>query len=137
MADEKFKVAVATSDGINVDSHFGHVTEFTIYDVDVNSGEGEPAESREISVAGCSDGSCGEVGTFDRIAERLSDVEYVLAAKIGPRAVMALGRANIIAIDAVIPIDKALSKLKDYRDKKKQKEERARRILSENGIVDK
>ena len=34
MADTKYKVAVATSDGKTVDSHFGHVSNFLIFEVD-------------------------------------------------------------------------------------------------------
>ena len=93
MAKELFKVAVATSDGINVDSHFGHVAEFVIYEVDSKTGEGEPIEERGIDKYGCQDGTCGgEV--FDEIAESLAEagIEFVLAAKIGPRALQALTR---------------------------------------------
>ena len=135
MAKELFKVAVATSDGINVDSHFGHVAEFVIYEVDSKTGEGEPIEERGIDKYGCQDGTCGgEV--FDEIAEILAEagIEFVLAAKIGPRALQALTRQNIIALDVVVPVNEALHKVRDYRDRRKLAQERARKILIENGI---
>ena len=40
---EKYKVAVATSDGITVDSHFGHVQSFLIFEVDEESGRAAQA----------------------------------------------------------------------------------------------
>ncbi len=135
MAKELFKVAVATSDGINVDSHFGHVSEFTIYEVDGETGDGEPIEDFEIEKSGCQDGNCGEE-IFDEIAVSLAEekVEFVLAAKIGPRAVQALTRQNIIALDVVVPVEEALHKVRDYRDRRRLAKERARKILIENGI---
>ena len=133
MDDQKFKVAVATSDGVNVDSHFGHVNEFTIYEVDAVSGEGEAVESRFIDQAGCQGGSCGgEV--FEQIAENLSDVEYVLASKIGPHALQALSRKNIVALDVVVPVEEALHKVRDYRDRRRLTQMRAKAILLQNGI---
>ena len=133
MDDQTFKVAVATSDGINVDSHFGHVNEFTIYEVDAITGDGEPVEFRKIEQNACKNATCGGEA-FEHIAERLSDVEYVLAAKIGPHAVQSLSRRNIVALDVCVPIEEALHKVRDFRDRKKKIQERAKSILLQNGI---
>ena len=136
MAKELFKVAVATSDGINVDSHFGHVSEFTIYEVDESKGKGEAIETRRISRAAC-DGGCNETDVFKSIAKELSDVEYVLAARIGIPAVVALGSEDITALDGVIPIKEALKKVAMYRQKRNMAEERVKKFLLANGIEDK
>ena len=114
MADTKYKVAVATSDGKTVDSHFGHVSNFLIFEVDEETGKFEDIEDRDVKAA-CSGGSCagtqaaeevsgcgsgagcgGHNGagpgdsSMDLIAKTLSDVDYVLVARIGPHAVQAL-----------------------------------------------
>lgn len=136
MADEIYKVAVATSDGINVDSHFGHVKEFTIFEIDPETGKGEVVENRQISHAAC-DGNCGEFEIFGSIAKELSDVEYVIAARIGIPAVMALGNENITALDGFNSIDEAIEKVNQHRKKRKAGEERVKKILLANGIEDK
>ncbi len=135
MGNQIFKVAVATSDGVNVDSHFGHVNEFTIYEVDAITGDGEPVEFRKIKQNACKDATCGGEA-FDQIAEKLSDVEYVLAAKIGPHAVQSLSRKNIVALDVCVPIEDALHKVRDFKDRKTKIQERAMSILLQNGIED-
>ena len=71
---------------------------------------------------------------FDHVG--LSDVEYVLAVKIGPHAINSLSRRNIIALDVEVSIDEALHKVRDYRDKKRLVAKRAKQILEENEIDD-
>ena len=134
MADGKFKVAIATTDEINVDLHFGHADKFSIYEVDANTGEGQRTERRKITQTGCSGETCWGAEVFDNIAGQLSDVEYVLAEKIGPHAVNSLSRKQIIALDVAVPIGEALHKVRDYRDKKKLLSQRALKILEENDI---
>ena len=48
---EKYKVAVATSDGKTVDSHFGHVQSFLIFEVDEESGKAEDIGERDVTAA--------------------------------------------------------------------------------------
>ena len=54
----KYKVAVATNDGVNVNVHFGHAAAFDIYEVDEASGKYEKVEVR-LKPEHC-DGSCGD-----------------------------------------------------------------------------
>ncbi len=42
----KYRVAVATSDGENVNVHFGHAAAFDVYEVDEESGKFEKVEVR-------------------------------------------------------------------------------------------
>lgn len=139
MGDTKYKVAVATSDGKTVDSHFGHVQSFLILEVDEESGKFEEIEERDVRAA-CSGGECGGVqkdsgcegrngaheGTnvMDEIAKALSDAEYVLVARIGPHAVRALAKYKITAYDIVLPIDEAISKINEFRKKIKERKNR-------------
>ena len=136
----KYKVAVATSDGKTVDSHFGHVSNFLIFEVDEETGAFEDIEDRDVQAA-CSGGSCagtqavepsgcgsgagcgghngvGEgASAMDLIAKALSDVDYVLVARIGPHAVRALAKYNVTAYDIVLPIDEAIAKINEFRKK--------------------
>lgn len=142
-----YKVAVATSDGKTVDSHFGHVSNFLIFEVDEESGKFEDTEDRDVKAA-CSGGSCagtqeaesagcgsgagcgGHNGarahesSMDLIAKALSDVDYVLVARIGPHAVRALARYNVTAYDIVLPIDEAIAKINEFRKKIKERKQR-------------
>lgn len=140
-----YKVAVATSDGINVDSHFGHVLSFVIYDVDEETGEYDDVEERDVAAA-CSGGNCGSIQVvqpgcggqngssscggsgapdtpMEKIAEALSDVDYVLCAKIGPHAIRALAKYNVSAYDIVLPVGQAIKKINDFRLKIKARKQ--------------
>ena len=134
MGEKTFLVAVATTDEKTVNLHFGHAEEFSVYRVNAETGEGTLAEKRRLTETGCDGEGCYGSEAFDRIAEQLSDVEYVLAAKIGPHAVNALSRRQIIALDITAPIDEALRRVSEYRDKKKLISQRAKQILADNGI---
>ncbi len=130
----KYKIAVASSDGKNVDSHFGHVDSFWIFEVNEETGSFEDIEERSITPA-CSGGACsgtqnskdsgcggrngeGEhASPMDEIAAALSDVDYVLVARIGPHAIRALAKYKITAYDIVLPIDEAIGKINDFRKK--------------------
>ena len=138
---EKYKVAVATSDGKTVDSHFGHVQSFLIFEVDEESGKYEDVEERDVTAA-CSGGSCGGAQSgsdsgcgghngageghsqMDEIAKALSDVDYVLVARIGPHAIRALAKYNVTAYDIVLPIEEAIAKINEYRIKIKERKNR-------------
>ena len=135
---EKYKVAVATSDGKTVDSHFGHVQSFLIFEVDEESGKAEDIGERDVTAA-CSGGFCGGVQSgsdsgcgghngageghsqMDEIAKALSDVDYVLVARIGPHAIRALAKYNVTAYDIVLPIEEAIAKINEYRIKIKER----------------
>lgn len=117
----KYKVAVATSDGKTVDTHFGHALSFTIFAVDEETGAFDDVEDRAIDTAGCSGGECGanahEVGALDAVATQLEDVDYVLVARIGPHAIRALAKHNVTAYDIILPIDEAIAKINGFRQK--------------------
>jgi len=122
-----YKVAVATSDGKTVDSHFGHVKSFLIFQVEEESGKAEDIGERDVTAA-CSEGSCGghngagaETSPMEEIAKELSDVDYVLVAKIGPHAIRALAKYDITAYDIVLPIEEAITKINDFRKKIKER----------------
>ena len=45
---DTFRIAVATTDEINVDSHFGHTDRFVVFEVDSETGEVVDSRFRDI-----------------------------------------------------------------------------------------
>ncbi len=133
---DTFRIAVATTDEINVDSHFGHTDRFVVFEVDSETGEIVDSRFRDIDQTACKGATCGGDKAFEEIAEQLSDVEFVLAARTGGRASQALARKDIITLDHVGPIDEAIFKVRDYRDKKRLRLEKAKKLLHDYGIED-
>lgn len=133
---EKYKVAVASSDGKTVDTHFGHAQSFLIFEVDEQTDAFEDVEERDVRAACNSQASCGgrieEGDSMDLAAKALEDVDYVLVAKIGPHAIRALARYNVTAYDIVLPIDEAIKKINEFRLKIKARRNKDREVL-QNG----
>lgn len=121
-----YKIAVASSDGLIVDGHFGATDAFEIYEV--NEEGFSKVESRTIEVP--SDGEkeevkadtrcgCGCAGFIPYKIEALKDCKAVLCARIGPGAKQQLERSGITAFDVVCKIDEALEKISTFYKKSK------------------
>lgn len=139
--NENYRVAVASSDGINVDSHFGHTDHFLIFEIDEKTGEFNQLDDKNVNAA-CGGGECGGVANkaiveakncsgctsdfptdpMDVVTNALSEigVNYVLCARIGPHAIQSLARKNISAYDIVLPIEEAIRKINIFRLKIKK-----------------
>ena len=120
----KYKVAVATNDGVNVNVHFGHAAAFDVYEVDDASGKFEKVEVRvkpEHCDGSCGDGTCGqrdlEHSSRFSAAQNLADLDYVLCSQLGPQAIQSLARFNVRAFDIALPIAEAIAKINLYRNK--------------------
>ncbi len=120
----KYKVAVATNDGVNVNVHFGHAAAFDIYEVDEASGKYEKVEVRlkpEHCDGSCGDGTCGQRevqhSSMYAAAKNLADLDYVLCEQLGPQAIQSLARFNVRAFDIALPISDAIAKINIYRNK--------------------
>jgi nitrogen fixation protein NifX len=101
------RVAVASSDGITVNEHFGRAKSFHIYEVD-EGGSSRLLEERPITPhCSCSDGVQGH--SSDATVEQLSDVNAVLVAQIGPGAEKSLSSKGIKSFALGGPVEKALS----------------------------
>ena len=123
MAD--YKIAAASSDGQIIDSHFGHATHFYIYEVNEKTGAFKEIEDRNVNAA-CGGGECGGVANkkaaagadpMDIMTEKLSDVDYVLCARIGSHAIQSLAKKGIRAYDIVLPVAAAIAKINAFRKK--------------------
>ena len=117
----KYKVAVATNDGVNVNVHFGHAAAFDIYEVDEASGKYEKVLKPEHCDGSCGDGTCGQRevqhSSMYAAAKNLADLDYVLCEQLGPQAIQSLARFNVRAFDIALPISEAIAKINIYRNK--------------------
>lgn len=98
------KVAVASTDGLAINEHFGRANEFLIYEVK-GSGDYTLLEARPV-IPKSTD---SHEQTIAAKADLLADVEVALVAQIGPGAEQALHQRGIIALIVTGTIEKALS----------------------------
>lgn len=96
------KVAVASTDGITINEHFGRAERFWIYEVD-ETGSYVLLESRDAGSA-----SFHEAETIK--LRLLADVETVLAARIGVAAEVELRNYGVFALPVTGPIEQVLQK---------------------------
>ena len=137
------KVAIATSDGLNIDLHFGQAKSFLIYELKDNKftlsekrevpaeafadGALRPAQGPQADAGfvcpggggGCggSGGGCGggaASGPLAPAVELLLDCRAVVAAQIGQGMRRQLERNAISVFDIEIPVEDALKKLAAY-----------------------
>lgn len=128
------KVAIATSDGLNIDLHFGQAKSFLLYEF--KDGKFELSEKREVPVEdsavgqaqgpqiettfACPGGGCGGCGggaasgPLAPAVELLLDCRAVVAAQIGQGMRRQLERNAISVFDIEIPVEDALKKLAAY-----------------------
>ena len=132
-----YKIAVATSDGINVDSSFGATSKFTIYEVNGSqyafSEERQYVLSQETLLAtrqmrecgsglgcemgrGCSSG-CGSPSSLLAKVQLISDCRCVVCKKIGFNILKQLEKCAIISFDVECKVEVALKKIIQYLEK--------------------
>ncbi|MBQ1661413.1 MAG: hypothetical protein II054_02815 [Treponema sp.] len=129
------KVAIASSDGINIDLHFGQAKQFAIYELE--SGHFAFLENRDApnseqasddtSPSGCGGGfgggcgggnGCGSSGgpASPRV-ELLLDCRSIVAAQVGQNVRRQFERNAVSVFDIELPIQEALEKLAAYYTK--------------------
>jgi len=104
------KIAIASSDGLVVDTHFGHAERFTIIETAVD-GSHAIVDSRDVGAF------CGAAGDLDATVGRLADCSYVLASRIGPCGERALAARGITAFAVETSIDAAVKKILTYANR--------------------
>jgi len=89
------RFAVASKTGLNIDQHFGHATEFYIYDF--VQGDAKFIEKREVPkfCTGKEDCDDSHEGKIDKIIKTISDCSSVLALRIGDEPKQKLESINI------------------------------------------
>ncbi len=101
------KVAAATSDGFEINEHFGHAKFFRVYEL----GESDYTflEVRD-AVAACQHSLGHDTTRFDKIIELLSDCDALLVQKIGEGAAAYLIQKNVRVFEVSGSIDAVLKK---------------------------
>ena len=95
------KIAVATSDGVTIDVHFGQATSFHIFDV-AEDGTYQLLEQRDI-VPRTSDGHPASA-----TIQQLTDMDVILSQRIGDGPVRELEERGIKAFSLDGLLDRAL-----------------------------
>ena len=112
MADKNlYKVAVASTDGKNIDVHYGKADKFFIYQIDDEAGF-DFIEVRNTKPA-CF-GSGHLVAEMERSTSQFTDCRYVVAARIGSGAAASLAAKGISGMELPETIDDALIKVQKY-----------------------
>jgi nitrogen fixation protein NifX len=112
------KVAVASSDGIHVNAHFGKARRFMIYRL--NDGGWEHLEDRE-NLPACAGQEHGE-GLLEQTAAVIADCSGVVVDQIGAAAVDVLISRRVLPFMLFGTIAEALDVLKDSRHFKRTKQ---------------
>ncbi|MDE6312662.1 MAG: hydrogenase [Lachnospiraceae bacterium] len=138
-----YKIAVASSDGKQIDESFGSAESFLIYEVadgtyrilekrifQQESGKGKELPAEEYAASGScgaerncnhpidcgngTEGGCGGAGGSSAKVEVVSDCRCVVCRKIGFHIQKQLERKAISAFDVSVPVDEALAKIAYY-----------------------
>ncbi len=126
-----YKIAVASSDGIQIDETFGAAKRFIIYEVadgtcrrlEERTFRKEETDNNGVSIAaGCKkEGGCGGgtgggcgAGEASEKVELISDCRCVVCKKIGFHIQKQLERRAISAFDVSVSVEEALEKISQY-----------------------
>lgn len=130
-----YKIAVGSSDGVNVDLKFGEVKEFLIYEVEgetyqlvekrqVKEGEAlqeASCSSEQQGGSGCNNGGCGGNGSgcsgpADVVGKvsLIEDCRCILCKKVGFQAQKQFEKKAISVFDVECKVEEALEKIIFY-----------------------
>ena len=115
MADGKVRLAVASSDGIVVNQHFGHAKQFYIYEV-----ENTQVNFIEVRAAvPVCQGGFHDDGEMDAAMKNLEDCTYLLVSRIGPGAAAVAEQHGLEVYELPGLIQDSIQKVQDYEALKK------------------
>lgn len=98
------RIGFASSDGINVDEHFGHAKYWEIYDI----GDEAVEIGSRIVHSGC---NCHDTSLLDETLEELSDCKALFVARIGEVAAAYLMQKGVRVFEAAGNIELINKKL--------------------------
>lgn len=107
----KYRIGIASSDGIVVNQHFGRADRFFIMDVNEDGGS-DLLETRKV-IPVCEGGNHDEQKLKD-VADKLSDCQYILVSRIGPGAENALQQRDIGVFEIPGMIEEVIKKISAY-----------------------
>ena len=105
------KVALASSDGKNIDLHFGKAEKFYIYSIDDEVGY-DLVEERLVEPV-CQDGS-HQISKMEESTLRFTDCKYIVVSRLGAAAGAALSAHGITAMELPGTIDDAILRIWKY-----------------------
>ena len=128
------KVAIASSDGKNIDLGFGQARQFAIYELNgdhfaflENRDAPKSQEALDDTVpmaSGCGGGGCGGCGggngcgsgggPVSPLVELLLDCRSIVAAQVGQNIRRQFERHAVSVFDIELPVQEALEKLASY-----------------------
>lgn len=111
----RIRVAVASSDGIFINQHFGKATRFFVYDVGPDGVSLVEVRDNAEPLCGSDTERNHAPGAFDRIFDLLADCSVVLVSMIGFGASEQLKSRWITVYEVPGPIEKALYRLSNNR----------------------
>ena len=112
MAASSRLLAVASKDGVSINEHFGHATQFRIYEVSPN--HCHFVENREV--AHYCHGQTGDQSAMAGILETIKDCAAVFVARIGDGPTAKLAAIGVTAV-ADYPYAAIEESLLDYASK--------------------
>ncbi len=104
-----YRIAVASTDGIVVNQHFGHAQQFHIIEIDPENLTYSYAGTR-VTERVCQ-GHFHNDSSFDKVIDVLSDVHAVIVAKIGQGASQQLESRGLTVYEAPFPIEPLIEKI--------------------------
>lgn len=102
------RVAVASSDGVRVDQHFGHASGFMIYELDET---GPRLVERREALPACGADRDGLDDPMLRLVERIADCQAVAVVRAGPCAAELLIAEGIRWIETQSGVAEALARV--------------------------
>ncbi len=104
-----YRIAIASTDGIVVNQHFGHAERFHIIEIDDSTGSYKYTGTREVERV-CQ-GHYHDDSSFDKVIDVLHDIHAVLVAKIGSGASQQLESRGLTVYEAPFPIEQIIEKI--------------------------
>ena len=115
MVKEIEKIAVASSDGIAVNCHFGHASQFYIYEI--RDDKEKLLGIRSVEPV-CLGGNHDERKLRENI-DKIADCKYLLVSKIGYGAAAAAEQRGVIPYEIPGVIEESIQQLLNYSKIKK------------------
>ena len=106
-----YKVAVASSDGIVVNQHFGRADTFYIYEVG-GTGNYRFLETRIVTPV-CNGGNHNKEKLCSNIS-KFKDCKYILVSRIGMGAANAMEQSGIVPMELPGMIEESIGRLTTY-----------------------
>lgn len=109
----KYLIAVATSDGIVVNQHFGRAKEFLMIGLDEENQIHRIGKRKVIPVC---EGGNHDDRKLETTAKMFADCKYILVSRIGQGAAYTLERFDIIPMELPGIIEESIEKLLVYEE---------------------